>query len=197
MKVAACFFPCCHFTNNFLFLSYTQNLSNEFRYTYAKLWMSILNVDRKQMRHYAGQLGIKGDLYALFSCMITGRRWESVVAGINRVEPEVNEKEQVQSSTTRVLPSIADILQQVDPQMLLILKTNDLVRGIERTLSTQDRKTSFYVMSKCCIESVAVNDAKSTSTQWQSYWTMAKLNIYGAYLSVVNFDLFSTLRHIW
>lgn len=149
------------------------------------------------MRHYAGQLGIKGDLYALFSCMITGRRWESVVAGINRVGTHANEKDLVQSSSTRVLPSISDILQQVDPQMLLILKTNDLIRGIERTLSTQDRKTSFYVMSKCCIESVAVHDAKNLSIQWQSYWTMAKLNIYNAFLSIINFNLFSTLRHIW
>lgn len=180
-----------------------QNLSDKFRYTYSKLWLSILNVDRKGMRHYTGELGIKGDLYPLFSCMLTGRPWESVIAGITRLKPNAAEKELVQSNTTLVLPSISDILEQVDRQMLLILKTNDLIRSIETTLKTQYRMTSFWVMSKCCIKSVAIYDAQNSSTRWQSlairvqqYWTMTKLNIYYLYLGLFHFDLLSTLRQI-
>lgn len=59
-------------------------LTPKFRYEYAKLWLSILNVDREAMRQHSMSLGIKGDLYGLFACMVTGRPWELVVQGIDR-----------------------------------------------------------------------------------------------------------------
>lgn len=59
-----------------------QTLTDNFRYNYSKLWMSILRVDRVGMRKHSENLGIKGDLYGLFACMVTGRPWESVMAGI-------------------------------------------------------------------------------------------------------------------
>lgn len=155
------------------------------------------------MRYHTGQLGIKGDLYPLFACMLTGRPWESVIAGINKVKQTSAEKDLVQSNTTLVLPHISDILEQVDRQMLLILKTNDLIRGIETTLQTQNRMTSFWVMSKCCVKSVASQDISNAANDWQRFkksmshsWAIFKLNMYYIYLGVINLSLFSSLRQI-
>lgn len=155
------------------------------------------------MRYHTGQLGIKGDLYPLFACMLTGRPWESVIAGIDKVKPTSAEKELVQSNTTLVLPHISDILEQVDRQMLLILKTNDLIRGIETTLQTQNRMTSFWVMSKCCVKSVASQDISNATSEWQRFikslghnWAIFKLNMYYIYLGVINLSLFSSIRQI-
>lgn len=178
-------------------------MTNNFRYEYSKLWLSILNVDRKGMRYHTGKLGVKGDLYPLFACMLTGRPWESVMAGIVKNKQNEAEKEFLQTTSTMVLPSISDILEQVDRQMLLVLKTNDLIRGIETTLQTQNRMTSFWVMSKSCVESVALQDIQNAQTEWQRFakqlnknWTIFKLNIYYLYLGIVNFNLFSTLRQL-
>ncbi len=63
---------------------YFQNLTDRFRYVYSKLWLSILKVDRKGMRYYTEQLGIKSNLYGLFVCMVSGRPWESVSAGVTK-----------------------------------------------------------------------------------------------------------------
>lgn len=60
------------------------NLTDNFRYEYSKLWMSILRVDQPAMRIHSMNLGIQGNLYALFACMLTGRPWTSVVAGIDK-----------------------------------------------------------------------------------------------------------------
>ena len=156
-----------------------------------------------KLSSFLGKLGIKGDLYPLFACMLTGRPWESVIAGVSRIKPNDTEKELVQSNSTFVLPSISDILEQVDRQMLLILKTNDLIRNIETTLRTQYRMTSFWVMSKCCLESVARQEMMQnhSTSKWQRFtknlqknWLLFKLNIYYLYLGLMNFDLFSTLR---
>jgi len=62
------------------------NLTDKFRYEYSKLWLSILKVDRKAMRKHSEQLGITGDLYGLFVCMVTGRPWETLMQGITKVK---------------------------------------------------------------------------------------------------------------
>lgn len=61
-----------------------QNLTDEFRVEYANLWLSILNRDRKAMRFHSANLGIQGNLYGLFACMVTGRPWDSILEGIDK-----------------------------------------------------------------------------------------------------------------
>lgn len=197
-----CSKPVCGRLGQFYFHQ-LQDLNNEFRYQYSKLWLSILSVDRNGMRTHTGKLGIRGDLYPLFACMVTGRPWESVVAGVTKSTPTAAEKDLMQLNTTLVLPSISDILEQVDRQMLLVLKTNDLIRGIEYTLQTNNRMTSFWVMSKCCVRSVGLHDSQNAASQWERFitslgqnWTLFKLNIYYLYLGVVHFSLLSTLQQL-
>lgn len=60
-----------------------QNLTNDFRITYSKLWLSILDADLEAIKHYGNQLGV-GELYGLFACMVTGRSWDSITAGIDK-----------------------------------------------------------------------------------------------------------------
>ncbi|KAJ8979444.1 hypothetical protein NQ317_006758 [Molorchus minor] len=129
-------------------------LTDEFRANYANLWLSILNRDRKAMRSYSSQLGIEGDAYGLFACMVTGRTWDSILQGIDKKEMSKTEKKFMKQNFTGILPKISEVLQNVDPQMLLVLKTNDLMRGIEHTLRTGTRMGAFCVMSECCVKSV-------------------------------------------
>ncbi len=45
---------------------------------------------------------------------------------------------------------IADILAFVNRQMILIFKTNDLLRAIEHSLGTGNSMNSFVQMSRAC-----------------------------------------------
>ncbi|XP_037819172.1 aarF domain-containing kinase 1 [Lucilia sericata] len=179
------------------------NLTDKFRYDYSKLWLSILNVDRVGMRKYSHNLGIKGDLYGLFACMVTGRPWETLVQGVNKVKYTKEEKNTLQNNTSLVLPHISDVLEQVDRQMLLILKTNDLIRGIESTLRTQNRMTAFWVMSKCCLHSSFSEEMTQSTKKSQRLgiflrekWEIFKLNIYYLYLGLINFGLIASVREL-
>lgn len=87
--------------------------------------------------------------------------------------------------------------------MLLVLKTNDLIRSIETSLGTLDRMTSFLVMSKCCIKSVADQDQLGAVTRiervcahWSRFWSIFRLNAMYIWLGLRNFSLMSTIRHI-
>ncbi|CAD7089546.1 unnamed protein product [Hermetia illucens] len=177
------------------------NLTDKFRYEYSKLWLSILRVDRNAMRLHATNLGIQDNLYGLLACMVTGRSWDSILSGVDKTKYTSAEKDIVQNNSKVVLPRIADVLEQVNRQMLLILKTNDLIRGIETTLGTHNRMTAFWVMSKCCVRSVYDEEKKKRparlskiSSTLRENWEIFKLNIYYLYLSIVNLTGLSALK---
>jgi aarF domain-containing kinase len=65
--------------------SVSQELSNEFRWEYSKLLLSILNKDKDGMRQHGQNLGV-GNLYFLLPCMVTGRTWETIMSGIQKTK---------------------------------------------------------------------------------------------------------------
>ena len=62
---------------------------------------------------------------------------------------------EIRTNAALYLPQISDLLNRVPRQMLLLLKTNDLLRGIETTLQTRASSSSFINMSRCCISAIA------------------------------------------
>ena len=58
-------------------------LTEEFRLDYCHLWQSLIWTDMKSVKKYSQRLGA-GDLYPLFTCMLTARSWDSVNRGIGQ-----------------------------------------------------------------------------------------------------------------
>ena len=63
--------------------SCSQHLSDEFRVTYCKLWMAILQKDLVSVKNHAQALN-GGELYHLLACIITARSWDSITKGVDR-----------------------------------------------------------------------------------------------------------------
>nr|XP_033808653.1 aarF domain-containing protein kinase 1 isoform X7 [Geotrypetes seraphini] len=131
-----------------------QLLTEEFRIDYCQLWKSLINADMKGVQHYSRQLGA-GDLYPLFACMLTARSWNSVNRGIGKSPVTKAEDVEIRTNAAAYLPQISQLLNNVPRQMLLLLKTNDLLRGIETTLHTRANASSFLIMSRCCVRALA------------------------------------------
>ncbi|XP_017772588.1 PREDICTED: uncharacterized aarF domain-containing protein kinase 1 [Nicrophorus vespilloides] len=167
------------------------NLSRHTMIEYANLWLSILDRDRKAMRQHCKNLGVEGNLYGLFACMITGRTWDSIMSGIEKKKPTSGEKDLFQKEFPNLLPDISGVLDRVNRELLLILKTNDLMRGIEYTLKTGSRQGAFKVMSQCCVKSVykqRIDEAKTKFNKFTNtiaqFWMLFKLNIYYSYITL-------------
>lgn len=62
---------------------------------------------------------------------------------------------EIRTNAALYLPQISELLNRVPRQMLLLLKTNDLLRGIETTLETRASSSSFINMSRCCVRALA------------------------------------------
>ncbi|XP_054547874.1 aarF domain-containing protein kinase 1 isoform X2 [Talpa occidentalis] len=138
-----------------------QVLTEEFRLDYCHLWQSLIWTDMKRVKKYSQRLGA-GDLYPLFACMLTARSWDSVIRGIGQAPVTATEDLEIRNNAANYLPQISQLLNHVPRQMLLIFKTNDLLRGIEASLGTRASASSFLNMSRCCIRALAMHQKKNT-----------------------------------
>ncbi|XP_074959729.1 aarF domain-containing protein kinase 1 isoform X5 [Phalacrocorax aristotelis] len=165
-----------------------QVLSESFRMDYCRLWQALIKADMKRVQKYSRRLGA-GDLYPLFACMLTARSWESVNRGIDRSPVSATEDVEIRSNAAAYLPQITQLLNNVPRQMLLLLKTNDLLRGIESALHTRANASSFLNMSRCCIRAVSTYQrskshslyrrAQISLTEALSLW---QINLYELFL---------------
>ncbi|XP_025065756.1 uncharacterized aarF domain-containing protein kinase 1 isoform X2 [Alligator sinensis] len=165
-----------------------QVLTEKFRLDYCRLWQSLIKADMKQVQKYSQRLGA-GDLYPLFACMLTARSWASVSRGIDRSPVTANEDVEIRTNAAAYLPQITQLLNNVPRQMLLLLKTNDLLRGIESALHTRASASSFLNMSRCCIRAISryqrsrtdplYRKAQISFTEALSLW---QINLYELYL---------------
>ncbi|XP_011696911.1 PREDICTED: uncharacterized aarF domain-containing protein kinase 1 [Wasmannia auropunctata] len=179
------------------------DLSDQFRWDYSKLWLAILDGDRAAMKEYCTRLGV-ADYYGLMACMVSGRTWETIMSGVRKTRYDAREKEMFQQNVPNLLPEICKVLDRVNRQMLLILKTNDLMRGIEHSLHTQSRMSAMIEMSKCCVRSVYGERLKRCSGAWDKCWVslaerwaLLKLSFYYVYLGLIHFDLNSSIESLW
>uniref|UniRef100_A0A6I8MXZ7 AarF domain-containing protein kinase 1 n=1 Tax=Ornithorhynchus anatinus TaxID=9258 RepID=A0A6I8MXZ7_ORNAN len=136
-------------------------LSEEFRLDYCRLWQSLIKADMKGLQKYSRRLGA-GDLYPLFACVLTARSWNSVNKGIGRSPVTASEDVEIRNNAAAYLPQISQLLNSVPRQMLLLLKTNDLLRGIETALHTRASASSFLNMSRCCVRALATHKKNKT-----------------------------------
>ncbi|PIK61444.1 putative uncharacterized aarF domain-containing protein kinase 1 [Apostichopus japonicus] len=168
-----------------------QALSDKFRLNYARLWQSILAADIKGIKQYSDVLGA-GEMYGLFACMLTARSWESVSKGIDKKDLSQSEAEEIQDYVSSYIPEISQLLNKIPRQMLLLLKTNDLLRSIEFTLKSRKSSSSFLNMSRCCVRAVTDHELRTSKSlrqtvniHFQRHLTLLKINLYEFYLWLI------------
>ncbi|XP_062824435.1 aarF domain-containing protein kinase 1 isoform X2 [Anolis carolinensis] len=143
-----------------------QVLTDNFRLDYCRLWQALIKADMKQIQKYSQRLGA-GDLYPLFACMLTARSWESVNRGIDQLPVTAKEDVEIRTNAAAYLPQITKLLNNVPRQMLLLLKTNDLLRGVESALQTRASASSFLNMTRCCIRAVSAYQKSRTNSSYR------------------------------
>ncbi|KAI8898462.1 ABC1 family-domain-containing protein [Globomyces pollinis-pini] len=124
---------------------------------YAKFWLSIIQADEDQIERYALRLFSNGmnvtvdgiSHHRLFSSMVCARSWSSITrssgAGLGgivtiRGQDETDHVQQ-QAHRPRFLESISNILAKCPPDILLLLKSNDLLRSIDQNLQVTATKS--------------------------------------------------------
>ena len=105
----------------------------------------------KKIEKYAIDFNLDERYYGLFACIITGRSWDAINQGIDKVKFTPSEGLQIKAEASKYLREISLVLNLIPREMLLLLKTNDLLRGLETSLNTRNSSSSFIHLTKCCI----------------------------------------------
>ena len=131
-------------------------LSSEFRSKYSNLWLALIQANMDSIKKHATDLGV-GELYGVLACVVSGRPWAAVVRGITEhidKKAAQSEESEIKSYASRYMYEINQLLSNVPRELLLILKTNDLLRSIETRMGTKGQQMSFIIMTRYCSENV-------------------------------------------
>lgn len=169
---------------------YTQ-LSDEFRSKYSNLWLALIQANMESIKKHATELGV-GELYGILACVVSGRPWSAVVRGITEhIDKKAmqSEESEIKSYASRYMSEINQLLSNVPRELLLILKTNDLLRSIETRMGTKGQQMSFIIMTRYCSENVHTNLLRKCQ-DWRCRflvksahnWIDLKLKVYQLYL---------------
>ena len=109
-----------------------------------------------------------------------------IISKSNRFQ--IPQKDELRRNASRYFSDISKILATVDRQLLLLMKTNDLIRSIAFTLGNDERR-SFLTMTRACFQMLQDKQARAASNvfsraaiQFQSQWFYFKLYLYSFYL---------------
>ncbi|KAL1665444.1 ABC1 family-domain-containing protein [Schizophyllum commune] len=156
------------------------DLDRELRINYSHLWLSLASPATPQVaaerRKYAELVGNIGpDLYPVFEAALTGRAMmddtlnpidenekQSTVrraSGMLDMSSQTDEEiEMIRSAmVTRegLLFSVLDVLRRVPRRILMVLKLNDLTRGLDYALATTHSGIRIFLVStKCCVYAI-------------------------------------------
>ncbi|VDM19933.1 unnamed protein product [Wuchereria bancrofti] len=166
-------------------------MESDFRIKYSKLWLALLEPNLNEVKECAQSMGV-GDLYGLFACMVTNRSWDAISHGIDKSSATYDEAK-IKSYVARLIPEISQVLERMPRSMLLILKTNDLLRSIEYRLGTQGRADTFVQMTRCCVRSIHQRSAEETNSLLikvcvyvRMYIALFKITVFEYYLMFMN-----------
>jgi aarF domain-containing kinase len=128
--------------DNGLYREYTE----EFCLDYAQLWMAILRQDEQALSKAAKRLNVNE--HRLFASILTARSWEGMKKTLFQGMAE-RELSHIQSQAALRAAAITDILATVPSPLLLVLKTNDLLRSINMELGVPTLSVFSCTMYAC------------------------------------------------
>ena len=133
-----------------------RRLEDSFRVEYAKLWRSLILGDVAGITESANKMNAAGSV-PLFAGMLTQRQWRDVTKwekGTNRLKHDrtEKEKEEIQEFVGQHAREISGLLAKVPRELLLLLKTNDCLRSVDKELGAG--YNSFLVTARECVRTI-------------------------------------------
>ncbi|KAJ3038025.1 putative aarF domain-containing protein kinase 1 [Rhizophlyctis rosea] len=135
-----------------------RTLSDSFRLDYARLWNALIAGDEPGIEHYSYRLFTQAervseggiDHHRLFASMLTGRTWDVISKSSGKdltSARNVKELQTMQTNATsgRFFIAIVDVLAKLPRELLLLLKTNDLLRKVDDDLGVSSGATDHML----------------------------------------------------
>ncbi|RQX73353.1 ABC1 family protein [Toxoplasma gondii CAST] len=152
-------------------------LSKEFREHYARLWLGVLRGDRRETDVCCRFFGVE-QLAGLLQIMLTLRSEASLKGGICRSRKSVEEDKQLRDSFPEFFARITEVLQSVPREFVLVIKTNDLLRAIQKKLGLDERLALLPVAHGSLVVATECMLASSSKMSFlRRWWILLRLKV--------------------
>lgn len=122
-----------------------RRLTDSFRRDYCRLWQAIILSDEKGIEKYCKSMNA-GAAYPLLVAMLTLKPWDDIVSSddLERFHNRHNAAEDaiLRSYVKQYFGEIVNLLGLVPSDLLLLFKTNDCLRHIDKALGTPVNTTA-------------------------------------------------------
>ncbi|KAK9767091.1 hypothetical protein K7432_003358 [Basidiobolus ranarum] len=137
-------------------------LSREFRLNYAHLWSGLISRDEEAIRTYSNRVG-GTNAYKLFSSILTGREWNIVSEDLSQKRTKEEMLRIQESVMEHLLGEIVGLLAKIPRIVLLLIKTNDLLRSVDEALhTTHSERLTYVIMGRYCANAIRKECQEST-----------------------------------
>lgn len=166
-----------------------RDLGPEFRLNYCRLWRGLVMGAEGEIRDTCKAMNV-GPAYTLLAAMLTMRPWDDIVNEDREKLKGKNtkgESEMLKAYAQKYFKEIVTLLGRVDSKMLLLMKTNDCLRHLDRRLGAPINTTKIAagVIADVLHEEEKKESSLSASSH---YWLMqvriAVLNVIQKWLSL-------------
>lgn len=160
----------------------------DFRVNYAKLWVAMFTGSIDDIKKYSKALG-GGDAYKLFTSILTARSWEIIEKNAFTNVRTKQEEALMKNNAGAYIPEITQLLDRIPRPLLLLLKTNDLLRSLNFKLCRKDVTSSTVVRQMIdCRRAIFQYDIKSCGVV-QSFFERLKYYFSSFILKILLFSL--------
>lgn len=134
-----------------------KDLDNSMRINYASLWKGLVFSDANAIKENSAKLGAGEDLYVLFAGILTMRPWNKVIdPAVDHlvVQGTDDDRSELQMYASQYFPQITELLGRLPRVILLMLKTNDCLRAVNRALMKGSSIETFLIVGRVSSEAV-------------------------------------------
>ena len=134
-----------------------QIFSEELRNNYANLWYNIIQGNSKNIEKYAKTFNVKN--FMVFTAMLTTKNYQKVTGDkvLSTKQKKMTAEEELkelQGNVTGYIYDITEVLEECSPELILIFKTNDLMRNLEWKFECRADCDTYLRMSVECLKAL-------------------------------------------
>lgn len=177
-----------------------RTIPNQMKDDYARFWLALIDKQQDQMKIYGKKFAkINDTQFPIFAAAITGRDFDHALNGdleVERSQEEIDKMKTAMMSDGMML-NLMSLLATVPRIVLLILKTNDLVRHLDESLHNPlGQERTFLIMANYCAQTVYIDDLAKNSRinkKWSLTWVLCVIKstqlYYARNLKLFAFDI--------
>eukprot|EP00252_Welwitschia_mirabilis_P003592 TRINITY_DN1364_c0_g1_i5.p1 TRINITY_DN1364_c0_g1~~TRINITY_DN1364_c0_g1_i5.p1 ORF type:complete len:229 (+),score=35.63 TRINITY_DN1364_c0_g1_i5:113-799(+) len=142
-------------------------LDPDLREHYAKLWKALVFADENGIKENSIKLGAGEDLYVLFAAVLTMKPWKKIVdPTIDHLRMGVTNEDRLerQMYASKLVKEITELLRRLPRVLLLLLKTNDCLRAVDRALGAT--VNTYVIIGRISSTAAAELELSKSSSAW-------------------------------